>query len=446
MCKKLDLGPPALLIAVVVAVLLAACSGSEPAAQVPAPQAPPAASLSDGAAPSPAPASQAVDADAPTFPETTEYQGSIDVPPNVPEELRIIWESWFLLHQDYVDRSKLDPEEFSVQAIRGMLKVLEDPQTSYVSPDVLRGSFGDVFRGEFEGIGAYVDMNRAGKLIIVSPIEGSPAEAAGIKAGDIVLEADGESLEGLGLLEAVARIRGPRGSTVTLLIKHLGAIDPVEISVTRGVIPLVSVRLRSEPGANFAHVRITDFYPNTSEHLQEMIGQVVDDGAKGLILDLRGNPGGTLGAVVDIASQFLDDGLVLYSIRGDGTRTDWRVREGGVATDIPMVVLVNEFSASSSEVLVGALQDYNRAKIIGATTYGKGSVNILRNLSNGGGLYITVSYWYTPLGSLIQDEGVKPDIEVVDRDATEADIKQLKRAIEELELITGLQESDNLSS
>ncbi len=429
------------LLLVAIAAFSVACGSAEPAAQV-APTSVP--SLSASSAPSetaPSPTNGALGSagDAPLLPEIEESTVAMETPPNVPDDLRLIWEAWFLLNQDYVDRSVLDPEAFSEQAIRGMLGVLDDPQTSYVSPEVVAGSFGDIFRGEFEGIGAFVDMNRAGKLLIVSPIEGGPAEAAGIKPGDIILEADGESLEGLSLLEAVAKIRGPRGSRVTLLVKHLVAIDPVEITVTRGVIPLVSVRLRSEPGADFAHIRITNFYPNTPDSLKEVVSQVLDDGAKGIILDVRGNSGGTLNSVVDIASMFLEDGLVMYSIRGDGSRTDWRVREGGIAKDIPMVLLVDGGSASSSEVLVGALQDYERATVIGDTTYGKGSVNILRDLSNGGGLYITIAHWFTPLGRLIEDTGIEPDIEVREvRDDREADIKQLERAIEELKLMTGV--------
>jgi carboxyl-terminal processing protease len=301
---------------------------------------------------------------------------------------------------------------------------------------VVTGSFSDIFRGNFEGIGAHVNLNRAGRLIIVSPIEGGPAEAAGIRPGDIILEVDGEVIEGLSLLEAVARIRGPKGTMVQLLVKHLGALDPVLIPVERNVIPLVSVVLRSQPGDKFAHIRLTQFFPNSPEALKEMLQQVIDDGAEGLILDIRDNDGGTLNAVVEIASMFLDSeeqDLVLYVQKGDGSRTNWKIRDVGIAKSMPMVILVNERSASSSEVLAGALQDYKRATVIGTTTFGKGSVNIMRPLSNGGGLYITIAHWYTPFGRIIQGEGLTPDIEVTDRDRQEADIQQLRAAIEELE-------------
>ena len=383
-----------------------------------------------------APAATPNSPESPVFPEVVQAEKEFERRDPVPEDLSIIWETWSFLLGDYVDTSALDPEAFSEEAVRGMLTILGDRQTAYVSPEVVTGSFSDIFRGNFEGIGAHVNLNRAGRLIIVSPIEGGPAEAAGIRPGDIILEVDGEVIEGLSLLEAVARIRGPKGTMVQLLVKHLGALDPVLIPVERNVIPLVSVVLRSQPGDKFAHIRLTQFFPNSPEALKEMLQQVIEDGAEGLILDIRDNDGGTLNAVVEIASMFLDSeeqDLVLYVQKGDGSRTNWKIRDVGIAKSMPMVILVNERSASSSEVLAGALQDYKRATVIGTTTFGKGSVNIMRPLSNGGGLYITIAHWYTPFGRIIQGEGLTPDIEVTDRDRQEADIQQLRAAIEELE-------------
>ncbi len=376
--------------------------------------------------------------EAPGFPKIVPSDNPVVRPDAVPSDLGVVWEAWSHLMRDYVNPSELDGDQFSERAIRGMLTTLGDPQTSYLSPSVLQGSFQDVFRGNFEGIGAHVNMNRQGKLVIISPIPGGPAEAAGIKAGDIVLEADGEKLEGLSLLEAVSKIRGPRGTTVELLVKHLGALDPVLIAIVRDKIPLISVHLRSDPGARFAHVRISQFYPNTPDALRETILKVVAEGAEGIILDVRDNDGGTLDSVVSIASLFLspEDELVLYVEKGDGTRTNWQVRpEMQIAEEIPMVLLINARSASSSEVLAGALQDHGRATIIGETSFGKGSVNIMRPLSNGGGLYITIAHWHTPTGRIIHGEGIAPDIEITHRDSREQDVMQLRRAIEELEKI-----------
>lgn len=376
--------------------------------------------------------------DAPQFPSVVVHEDDILPPKHIPTELDVIWEAWEHLNRDYVDREKLDPELATEFAIRGITSTLGDPQTSYVRREVLDGQFGDVFEGEFQGIGAYVEMNARGHLVISSPIEGGPADLAGIKPGDIILEVDGESLEGLSTLEAVSKIRGPKDSIARLLVKKLRQIDPVLIEIKRGVIPLTSVRLRSETGDKFMHIRVTEFYPQTADKLRGVIEQQIEAGAQGLILDLRSNGGGLLSAAVDVASLFIEDGLALYVVDANKRRTDYNINTEGrqYLTDIPMVVLVNGGSASASEILAGALQDHDRATLIGDTTFGKGSVNWLRRLSNGAGLYITVAHWYTPEGRLIQGEGVAPDIEVTSRDAQKADVDQLRRAIEELESMT----------
>ena len=421
-----------LLIALLILLVGAACGGDgEPTAVPVDPAAAEAASVDATAV------ADTTAVDAPALAEVATPVGDLgETPQELPEDLKAIWETWVLLNREYVDQDKLaDPEAFTEAAIRGMTGVLEDSGTYYLPPRVASTMRQDI-QGKFEGIGAHVRMNPAGKLV-VTPIDGSPADDAGLLAGDTVLEVDGESIEGLSLMEAVAKIRGPRGTIVRLLVMHLGAIDPIEISIRRGVIPLTSVRLRSEEGDRFAHIRITDFYANTPEQLKLKLQEIIDDGAEGLILDIRTNPGGILNATIDVASQFLDEGLVLYSLDGDGNRIDYEVRRGGIARDIPMVVLIDEFTASAPEIIAGALQDHGRAKIIGATSFGKGTVNIPRELSNGGGISITIRKWYTPQGRLIDGVGIIPDIEVTHRDPKQADIMQLERAIEELELMLG---------
>ena len=376
--------------------------------------------------------------DAPLIPTVVAHDDDIVVPQHVPDGLDVVWEAWEHLNRDYVEREKLDPELATEFAIRGITSTLGDPQTSYVRREVLDGQFGDVFEGEFQGIGAYVEMNARGHLVITSPIEGGPADLAGIKPGDIILEVDGESLEGLSTLEAVSKIRGPKDSIARLLVKKLGQIDPVLIEIKRGVIPLISVKHRSEPGEKFMHIRVTDFYPQTADKLRAVIEREIEAGAQGLILDLRSNGGGLLSSAVDVASLFIEDGLAMYVVDANKRRTDYPINTESreFLTDIPMVVLINGGSASASEILAGAFQDHDRATLIGDTTFGKGSVNWLRRLSNGAGLYITVAHWYTPDGRLIQGEGVAPDIEVTSRDAQKADVEQLRRAIEELESMT----------
>ena len=371
--------------------------------------------------------------DAPLFPAVIPQDMPLEVPEGVPEELATVWQVWSMLAAEHVDRGTFDPEVFTEASIRGMLMALDDPHTNYVRPDVF-GMESDDIRGRFEGIGAHVSMNADGRLVVVAPIANSPAERAGIRPGDIILEVDGESIEGVSLIEAVSKIRGPRGSVVRLLVQHIGDVERVLIEVERGIIPLQSVVMRSNPGARIAHIRLTNFYEDTADRLTESIRDTMAAGTEGIVLDLRDNPGGLLNSVADVTSLFLEDGLILYEVDGDGNRKDWIVRQNDdVLEQVPMVLLANQFSASASEILVGALQDHDRATVIGRKTFGKGSVSVLRQLDNGGGLFITFARWFTPDGRLIDRNGLEPDIEVQHGDAQEEDIKQLERAIETLE-------------
>ena len=428
----------AIALALAGTLLLSACSDDATTAAVPtetpgpAPQSEAAVAASD--TPDTPEISAAPIAVNTVFPKVVPLDRPLVPPSEVAEELQIIWEVWALLTREYVDPNKLDASDFSEAAIRGMVALLEDPGTYYVRPGAFDITNSDL-AGKFEGIGANVSMRANGKLIVVSPIDGGPAEAAGLRPGDSILEVDGQSIEGMSLLEAVAIIRGPRGTRVTLLVLHMGAVDPVEIAITRDVIPLESVLLRSEPGDRIAHIRITSFSADSADTLGKMIRQAVADGAQGLIIDVRDNPGGLLRSAIDVTSQFLKEGLVLYEVDSKGERTNHAVRRGGVATEIPMVVLASEFSASASEILVGALQDHQRAKVVGANSFGKGSVNIFRRLTNNGGLSVTIARFFTPEGRLIDGIGLKPDIEVVSRDRQKADTMQLERAVEELEAL-----------
>ena len=413
-----------LMWATMLLLLLAACKVSQEA------DSPGAAIQSE---PQATPASQSQTLDLPESPQIVPLAEPLDAPSGVPEELAIVWEVWNLLTSEHVERSNIEPEVFTEAAIRGMLQALGDPHTNYVRPEAF-GIENEDLLGRFEGIGANVSMRADGRLVIVAPIDGSPADQAGIRPGDVVLEVDDEDILGLSLLEAVNMIRGPRGSKVKLLVLHISEIDPVIIVVERGVIPLESVLVRSEPGEKLAHIRLTNFFTDTADKLSQTINDVAEEGAEGILIDVRDNPGGLLSSVVDVTSLFIDDGLVLYEVDGEGRRTDWAVRrKEGVPREIPVVILANEFSASASEILVGALQDHDRAVFVGAQTFGKGSVNILRELGNGGGLFLTFARWFTPSGRLIQGNGLVPDIEVVARDARDADTMQLEKAMEVLQ-------------
>jgi carboxyl-terminal processing protease len=348
---------------------------------------------------------------------------------DLPPEFDRVAEVWALLQQEHVDREQLDAHELSEGAIRGMLQSLEDPYASYLDPKQFEVESQD-FKGFFEGIGAQVGM-RDGKLTIIAPIPDTPAERAGIRPGDVILEINKENTANITLLEAVSKIRGEKGTKVELLVLHLNEEQPETIVVQRGVIPLNSVQFSMLDGG-IGHLRIFNFTDTTNDEVEEALEKFKDANGKGLVLDLRNNPGGLLRSVVDVASQFLDEGLVLYEVDAQGNRTDWKVKPGGQGQDIPLVVLINEFSASASEVLSGALIDHDRATVIGTTSFGKGSVNTLRQLSDGSGVYFSIARWHTPDGTLIEGEGITPDVVVeVPPDATQ-DI-QLQRAIEALQ-------------
>ncbi|MBF8268079.1 MAG: hypothetical protein HW388_1587, partial [Dehalococcoidia bacterium] len=313
-------------------------------------------------------------------------------------------------------------------AIDGMLKALGDPYSAYLSPHEYDMTMGDI-EGQFEGIGAVVGL-REGRIIIVAPLPDTPAEREGILPGDVILEVDGASTEGWSLTETVLKIRGLKGTTVRLRVQHENAPESTYVDIVRGVIKLESVQWRMLPGG-IAYVSISGFTESTNESLADALGEMKEQGAVGMVLDLRDNPGGLLSTTVEVASQFLREGLVLYSIDGDGKRVDYPVEKGGSTPDTPLVVLVNGLSASGSEVLAAALQDHGRAVLIGTTTFGKGSVNTPKLLGNGSGLFFTIARWYSPDGRLIEGKGLEPDIWVEEEPDGDRD-PALEKALEHL--------------
>jgi len=337
-------------------------------------------------------------------------------------DLDILEQAWNIISQDYVDKSKIDASKLSQGAIKGMVEALDDPYTSYLDTTAYE-LWVRSMEGKFEGIGAYVE-EKEGQITIVAPIPGSPADSAGIRSGDVVLEINGESTEGMSLVEAVLSIRGPTGTAVTLSILHQGETEPVVVSIVRAEIELPSVH--SEMKEDIAYIRITYFSERTAQELVPVLEGMTPQ-TTGIILDLRGNGGGLLDTVTDVAGYFLREGVVLDVVDNQGEHTTYPVKSSKLTTDLPMVVLVDGYSASGSEVLTGALQDYHRATIAGARTFGKGSVDILRQLKDGSGIYITTARWLTPNGRLIEGEGLEPDYALgEDEDAIQWAIDFLK--------------------
>lgn len=322
--------------------------------------------------------------------------------------LGVVKQAWDIIFTDYVDKDKLDAGAMSRAAIDGMVETLDDPYTSYLDAEGYQMSVTHL-EGEFDGIGAYVTITDE-QLTVIAPIAGSPAEEAGIRAGDLILEINGVPAKEMSLAEAVLKIRGPRGTSVKLLILHEDETEPQEIEIVRSTVEVPSVRF--EMKEDIAYINITQFSERTDEELIPVLQSAIANEASGIILDLRSNPGGLLDVVIDIASHFISEGTVVRILSNQEELSTLPVEPGEIMVDLPIVVLVDKFSASGSEVLAGALQDYGRATIAGEKTYGKGSVNILRRLADGSGLYITTARWMTPDGRLIEGEGIEPDYEL----------------------------------
>ena len=318
-------------------------------------------------------------------------------------------EAWDIISGEYVDMSLVDPTEISQGAVKGMLEALDDPYSGYYTPDEYEVLITHQ-QGTFGGIGATVGV-RDGQIIVVAPIPGTPAAAAGVKSGDAIIAVNGESTEGQSIEDVVKKIRGPEGTSVRVTIKHEGEIDPVEIEFIRAMIDVPS--LAYEMRGDIAYIQIYYFSERTDEEFIPILKQLKKANAAGIILDLRSNPGGPVDTVVNIASNFLNDGVVLYLVDNKGRETSYSVnKQTEVRTNLPVAVLTDNYSASGSEVLSGALQDYGRAVVAGKTTYGKGSADRWFELSDGSAIYLTVSRWLTPNRRLIEGKGITPDYQL----------------------------------
>ncbi len=354
-----------------------------------------------------------------------------------PSEYQVLfspfWEAWNLVHENFVDQP-VDDIALMRGAISGMMNALGDQHSSYMDPK----DFADAnssLEGEYEGIGAFVDTTTE-YLTITSPIPGSPAERAGLMPGDQIVAIDGKDMTGIAAEVARTKVLGPANTVVHLTVLRDGEDKLLEFDVTREKITMKSATGKMLD-SGIAYIQVTTFGDKTTPELLAALTDVMAQDPKGIILDLRNNGGGYLTTSVEVTSQFLADGVVLYEQYGDGTRTTYDVLPDGMATDtnIPMVVLINEGSASASEIVAGALQDSGRAKLVGVTSYGKGSVQNWIPLSgDNGAVRITIAKWLTPNENTIHEIGLTPDV-VVER--TEEDYKanldpQLDKAVEVL--------------
>ena len=350
--------------------------------------------------------------------------------PGTPASDEKAFEPFWNTYHTIVDRfagGPVDKTKLIEGAIKGMISALDDPYSSYLTPEEFQATLQGI-SGQFEGIGAEIGtQNATGAttdcatlgpdclLVVISPIDGSPAQKAGVKAGDIVLTVDGSSIDGLTVDGARDRIRGKKGTDVVLTVRRTGAAIPIKLTITRDVIVQKEVTSKDLAGGTVGYIDLTGFSDNAAASLHQAVVADVAKGQKRLILDLRGNPGGFVTAARSVASEFIGSGTIFWQEDAKGNKTPTDAKSGGAATDpsIKLVVLIDKGSASASEIVAGALRDTHRATLVGDTTFGKGTVQEWTPLEGAGGFKLTVAKWLTPSQEWIHHKGIDPNVKVV---------------------------------
>lgn len=323
-----------------------------------------------------------------------------------------------VLGQDFVDAPRADQELLREGAIQGMFDALNDPHSAYIDPQTYALSRDD-FEGAFQGIGATVSKQE-NYVVIAQPIPDTPASRAGLQSGDIILAVNGEDAENWSVEQAVLEIRGPQGTSVDITIRRGDGTEET-LTIVRDEIPVFSVttspptgELLDEDGdavEDYAYIRVLQFSRNTPQELRDAVSEAEANGAQGLIIDVRSNPGGLLQETVELADMFLDEGVIVNQVDRDGNERTASAREGQI-TDLPIVIIQDEFSASGSELFAAALQEHGRAQVVGSQSFGKGTVNHAVELSNGGAVYVSIARWLTPDGNQIEGRGITPDVPI----------------------------------
>lgn len=359
-----------------------------------------------------------------------------EVPKNINIDFKLFWDTWDLLSKTYFDKKSLDPEKLFYGAISGMVAAVNDPYTVFLPPQQQKVTKEEL-NGSFDGVGIELGFDKDKRLAVIAPLDGTPAQKAGIKAGDLILKIEDKETSGITLPEAVKLIRGPKGTQIKLTIFHEGDSDPKVATLTRDtiIVKSVSVSFKTTPaGKEVAVIKLSRFGERTNSEWNQVISEVVSKKVNGAVLDVRNNPGGYLEGAVYIASEFLDGGEIVLQENNQGQRTPYKVNRSGKLTDLPMVVLINKGSASASEIVAGALQDRKRAKLVGEKSFGKGTIQEAQDLSGGTGIHITVAKWLTPSGRWVNDtNGLSPDVTIeADKDDATKD-PQLDKALELLD-------------
>lgn len=361
-------------------------------------------------------------------------------PQNINIDFKLFWDTWDLLSREYIDKKAIDHQKLFYGAISGMVSAVGDPYTVFLPPEFQKYSKEDL-NGSFEGVGMELGFNSDKRLIIIAPLDGTPASRAGLKAQDFIVKIDKKDATNLALPEAVKLIRGIKGTEVTLTIFREGEDEPREVKLTRDTIVVKSVILSfKETGSKkkIAYLKLTRFGERTKDEWQNAVSDILSSGAVGVVLDMRNNPGGFLDGAVFIASEFLDGGDVVLQENQKGERTSYKVIRQGRILKLPLVALINKGSASASEIVAGAMQDRKRAKLVGEKSFGKGTIQETEDLPGGTGIHITTAKWLTPSGGWVNDtEGLEPDVKIEeskDKDlpAGRQDL-QLEKALELLD-------------
>jgi carboxyl-terminal processing protease len=342
----------------------------------------------------------------------------------------LFWDAWDIIEKNYV-KQPVGESDLFYGAIAGSVAALGDPHSVFFDPDTTK-EFTNELKGNFEGIGAEIAIKNE-QLTIVAPLPDSPALKAGIKAGDKILEIDGQSTLGMSLDFAVNKIRGPKGTEVDLKISRDDASDPLDLKIIRDKIKIQSVKWKMLDD-NIVHLELLYFNEDTEDAFDKAIMDIMAKNPKGIIFDMRNNPGGYLDTAISVASEWVDNGVIVYEKSSDGSLKENKSVGQARLKDFPTVVLVNGGSASGSEIVAGALKDYDIAQLIGEKTFGKGSVQSMFSLSDGSSIKLTIAQWLTPKENMIDGQGIEPDIkvELTPEDFNSDKDPQLDKAIEVL--------------
>lgn len=374
------------------------------------------------------------------------YQPTVDViNRDIPEEFdvdfKLFWDTWDLVSKTYIDKKALDPQKLFYGAISGMVSAIGDPYTVFLPPQQQK-STKEELNGSFDGVGIQLgfSQDQPPRLLVIAPLEGTPAKQAGIKPQDIILKIDDKDTTGMNLPEAVKLIRGAKGTTVTLTIFREGDSDTRSFDLMRDTIIVKSVEVEfknTRSGKNAAVIKLSRFGERTKDEWNDAVAQILSQNPDALILDVRNNPGGYLEGAVFVISEFLDGGVAVLQENNEGKQISFKVNRDGRLTTQPMKVLINKGSASASEIVAGALQDRGRAKLLGEKSFGKGTIQEAQDLPEGTGIHITVAKWLTPNGRWVNDtSGLEPDvtIEIGEEEKDDADADpQLDKALELLD-------------